>query len=86
MTVNVTREEIHRIIDEIPESQLPTVLSYLKRFTDASDDPVQRALANAPVDDEPQTEEEQRAVQEGKADVRLGRTLSTDTLKRELGL
>lgn len=40
-------------------------------------DPVLLALANAPVDDEPETEEERRAVAASKAELRAGGKLYT---------
>lgn len=84
--MNLEREELHRMLDEIPEGKLPVVRKYLKNVRDAADDPVRRAIENAPLDDEPETEKEKQAVEEGKADIRAGRTLSNDELKRELGL
>ncbi|OFW77949.1 MAG: hypothetical protein A2201_13455 [Alicyclobacillus sp. RIFOXYA1_FULL_53_8] len=84
--MNLEREELHRILDEIPEGKLPVVRKYLKNVRDATDDPVRRAVENAPLDDEPETEEEIQAVEESKADIRTGRTLSNVELKRELGL
>jgi predicted transcriptional regulator len=45
-----------------------------------------RALNFAQLDDESETDEERQAVEEGKADIRAGRVLTTKELKRELGL
>lgn len=85
--MNTEREELHRIIDAIPEEKLSAIGKLLKDAVEVViDDPVRRALANAPLDDEPETEEEKQAVEEGKADIRARRTLSTEELKRELGL
>jgi hypothetical protein len=51
------------------------------------DDPVLRALANAPVDDEPTTEEDLRAIAEADASLAAGEpTYTTEELLRELGL
>ena len=49
-------------------------------------DLVRRALDFAQLDDESETDEERQAVEEGKADIRAGRVLTTKELKRELGL
>lgn len=40
-------------------------------------------LDNAPLDDEPETEEERQAVAEAEADIAAGRTVSLDELLRE---
>ncbi|MBX6352053.1 MAG: hypothetical protein IRZ10_01860 [Thermoflavifilum sp.] len=74
------------MLDAIPEGLLPAVRKSLESILDGADDPVRRALENAPLDDEPETDEERKAVEEGKADIRAGRTLSTDELRQELGL
>jgi predicted transcriptional regulator len=49
-------------------------------------DPVRCVLDFAQLDDESETDEERQAVEEGKADIRAGRVLTTKELKRELGL
>jgi hypothetical protein len=49
-------------------------------------DPALGALENAPYDDEPVTEEEERLVEEGREAVRRGEVLTTDELIRFLGL
>jgi hypothetical protein len=49
-------------------------------------DPLARALADAPLDDEPYTDEERAADAEALADVAAGRGVSTDELRRRLGL
>ena len=84
--MSVNREELHRLIDEIPENEIPSARSYLRWLRDESADPVRYALDHAPLDDEPETEEERQAMKEGKADLQEGRVLTTDELKRELGI
>jgi len=57
-----TRQHVHELIDQLPPAQL----SALARLLEAILDPVSRALANAPIDDEPVTEEDSRRFQEGQ--------------------
>lgn len=45
--MNVERDELHRMLDEIPEDKLKDVQRTLAIFLD---DPVRRALENAPLD------------------------------------
>jgi hypothetical protein len=54
------RRQAHALLDMLPAGKLNAVRSLL----DVMVDPVSRALANAPIDDEPITEEEERAVAE----------------------
>ena len=78
------REEMHKLVDQLPEDELKAARRYLEYLRDV--DPVRRALENAPFDDEPETEEERRAAEEADSDFKAGRTMSTDELKRELDL
>jgi len=49
-------------------------------------DPVTLSLLNAPVDDEPLTEEDLKALEEADEDIRRGDVLATEELRRKLGL
>lgn len=84
--MSTSREELHRLIDEIPENEIPSVRSYLRWLKDEHADPVRYALDRAPIDEEPETEEERQAVEEGKADLQAGRVFTSEEAKRELGL
>jgi hypothetical protein len=55
-----TRDTLHRLIDELPESELPAAECFLQ-YLRATADPVQRALLDAPLDDAPETAEERRS-------------------------
>lgn len=59
-----TRERIHRLIDELPEDELPAAERVLIRLRDI-DDPVLHALRNAAEDDEPLSPEDEAAIDEG---------------------
>jgi len=54
------RQEVHSLVDRLAPSQLAAVHSLLEVMLD----PVSRAIANAPFDDEPESEEERGAVAE----------------------
>jgi hypothetical protein len=51
-----------------------------------SEDPVLRALLDAPEDDEPVTPEEEAALEESHREVAAGKVISHAELKRKLGL
>ncbi len=57
-----TRELAHQLIDRLPETQLSGLVQFLETIVD----PVAAALRNAPVDDEPETNDEKAAVAEAK--------------------
>ena len=54
------RQQAHALLDMLPAEKLNAVRSLLEVMLD----PVSRAIANAPIDDEPETEAERRAVAE----------------------
>lgn len=56
------REHAHQLIDRMPEMQLSGLVQFLETIVD----PVATALRNAPLDDEPETDEEKVAVTEAK--------------------
>ncbi|HEX7422603.1 MAG TPA: hypothetical protein VF311_01770 [Terriglobales bacterium] len=58
-----TKEQAHELIDRMAPSQVSAVVGLLETMLD----PVSRAIANAPLDDEPETEEERQAVAASKA-------------------
>jgi len=77
-----TKESLYRLIDAIPAKDLDTAHRALEPLTD----PVLLALANAPLDDEPETDEEREAVAEGRAALARGDSMSLEDVRRELGL
>ena len=56
--MNDAREHAHQLIDRLPETQLSALVGLLEAIVD----PVTAALRDAPIDDEPETEEERLAV------------------------
>lgn len=79
------KERLYRLIDRLPDGEVHTAERFLE-YLAASDDPVVRALMNAPGDEEPVPPEEEEAVREGLEDVAAGRMHSLEEVKRELGL
>jgi hypothetical protein len=61
-TVIEVKQQIHELIDTLAPSQLAAVRSLLEVMLD----PVSRAIANAPIDDESESEHERQAVAEAK--------------------
>jgi hypothetical protein len=56
------KQHAHERIGQLPAHQLSTVVGLLEAMID----PVTRKLAAAPIDDEPETEAERRAVEQSK--------------------
>lgn len=78
------KEKLHRLIDDLPPSELAAAERFLEYLRDRGTDPVLRALESAPEDDEPETPEEAAAVQEAREDLMAGRVISHEEARRRL--
>ena len=80
-----SRGSLHRLIDDLPETEITRAERLLEVLKETAE-PRFDALENASDDDEPETLEEAAAVAEAWREHREGRSLTTEELKRELGL
>ena len=74
-----TREDLHKLIEDLPEDELQAATRYLQYLRDRYD-PVLAALLDAPEDDEPETEYERQAVAEAQEDLAAGRMVTSDQI------
>ena len=77
-----TKEQAHELINRMAPGQVSAVVGLLEIMLD----PVARAIANAPYDDEPVSEEEARDIEEGRAAYARGEVVSHDEVLAEFGL
>ncbi|HEY1219441.1 MAG: hypothetical protein ABSE35_00210 [Bryobacteraceae bacterium] len=75
------RQNAHHLIDRLPEAQLAALVGLLETIVD----PVATGLRNAPVDDEPETEEEKQAVARSKEWFRHNAGTPFEQVVAELG-
>lgn len=81
------RDELRLLVDALPERQAilaKRLLEVLLEEAQAESDPLLRTLANAPIDDEPVTPEEEAAAEEARQQVAKGEVISDADLWREL--
>ena len=78
------RRQAHHLIDRLPETQLAALVGLLETIVD----PVAAALRNAPIDDEPETEEEKQAAAEAHVSLQRndGKGIPHEEAMRRLGL
>jgi len=57
------KQHAHELIDRMPLAQVSAIVQMIEAMLD----PVSRAIANAPLDDEPESEAERQAVAASKA-------------------
>lgn len=78
------RQHAHQLIDRLPDTQVSALVGLLETIID----PVGAALREAPLDDEPETEEEKQAVAEARLWLQRkgGRGIPHEEGMRRLGL
>lgn len=79
-----TRQGLHALLDELPEEKLAAAKRSLESLRQQAADPLRSLLDGAPWDDEPLTEEDRVAIQEGLAERARGEVVSHDDLERLL--
>jgi hypothetical protein len=77
-----TKQQAYELIDRMAPSQVFAVVGLLKTMLD----PVANSLANAPLEDEPISEEETRAVAASKAWLENNEPISNEEVLAEFGL
>ena len=77
----MTRSDLHRLLDAVPDDTLDAARRALEPLVDR----FLLALADAPIDDEPESEEERTAVREAREDVADGRLRDWADVRREIG-
>lgn len=82
-----TLEDLHRLVDQLPDDVWARESARLALLYARTGNPVYRSLLLAPVDDEPETDEERAAVAEARAEIAQGEPgVTLDALEHELGL
>ena len=81
------RQLAHELLDRLPQSQLTALVGLLETMVEPFDS-VADALRNAPIDEEPESDQEKREVQEARDWLRNngGKGIPHDEAMRRLGL
>jgi hypothetical protein len=83
METQLSREELHLLLDRIPDSDVPTARKILRALAE----PVELALLNAPPDNEPLSAHEQAAWDADQRRRRSGQPpIGHDDLLNDLGI
>jgi hypothetical protein len=82
-SISEDRQHAHDLIDSLPEPQLSALVGLLETIVD----PINAALRNAPIDDEPETKQEKQSVAEAREWLkRNGKCIPHEEAMRRLGL
>jgi len=76
------KEHAHELIERLAPGQVPAAIGMLESLLD----PVSRAIANAPIDDEPVTKEEEKALAESREWLKHNKGIPHEQVLAELGV
>jgi len=76
------KQQAHKLIERLPPTQLSAVVGLLEAMLD----PVARAIAHAPIDDEPVTPEEEKALAEAREWAKHNKSIPHEQVLAELGV
>ena len=76
------KQHAHELMERLAPSQAPTALGMLERLLD----PVARAIANAPIDDEPVTADDAKALAEASEWSKHNKSTPHEEFLAELGI
>ena len=76
------KQQAHELIERLPATQLSAVVGLLEAMLD----PFSRALANAPIDDEPVTAEEEKALDESREWFKHNKGIPHEQVLAEMGI
>ena len=78
------REHLYALVEALPDSEIKPATRFLEYLRDQHLDPVSLALDRAPLDDEPLTEDDERALEEALQDRDQGRVFSHEEVRSSL--
>ena len=79
------KDDLHRLVDALPEQELHAALRYMEYLRDVDSDQFVRALMEAPEDDEPLTAEEAEGAEEAWQEYLRGEARPWEEVRKELG-
>ena len=80
-----TKTRLHRLVDKLPEAEVHAAERYLEYLTEQAD-PLVTALSIAVEMEEPLTDDDRAALEEGRLALDAGDTVSDDELRTQLGI
>ncbi len=80
-----TKTRLHRLVDKLPEAEVHAAERYLEYLTEQAD-PLVTALSSAVEMEEPLTDDDRAALEEGRLALDAGDTVSDDELRTQLGI
>lgn len=80
-----TKQDLHHMVDDLPQSVVEVAARFLDQLRRDEEAGLPPVLRDAPWDNEPVDPDEEEGTREALADMKAGRVISNDELRRELG-
>ena len=80
-----TKDDIHRVVEQLPRAQFEAAVQYLRYLRDSSDSAMSNLAEDAEYDED-LSPEDIASIEEGLEDIRAGRLTPIQDVRRELGL
>ena len=78
------KDKLRQAVEDLSELEAEATLAYIAQRRER--DPMIEAFENAPLDGEPVTEEEDRALEASREAYRRGETYTAEQIRQDLGL
>lgn len=78
------KEELHRLVERLPEGEMRAAQRFLEYLCDFADDPFLQTLREAPEDDEPTTPEEDASADKMWREYKAGRARPWEEVRKRL--
>ncbi|MDP9375758.1 MAG: hypothetical protein M3Q65_25570 [Chloroflexota bacterium] len=82
----ISKEQLYGLVDALPESERGTAARVLEALAALGSDAPRYTIETAPLDDEPETEEERAAVAEARAELARGEGIPAAAIYRDFGM
>ncbi len=83
--MSMQRVDIYRLVDALPENELPMAKRFLEFLILRSDNGIWEAFMKAPEDGEPLDEDDLLGIEKAEKDIAEGRVKPLEQVARELG-
>ena len=78
------KQRLHELVDELPEGEIQAAERYLLSLC-GQEHPIVHAMRSAPIDDEPLTDKDRVAIEEGEREIAAGHGIPHDRIRRKYG-
>lgn len=84
--MSIAKDDLHRLVEALPEKKIAAAKKLLESLLSQAGDPWTEFLKNPPIDDEPLTEDDLKAIEAAEKDIAEGKIQTLDEVAKGFGL